>query len=157
MQETEHQRLAEESASVSDPVCAILEEAVRQSGRTRHEIGMRSAIHKDALRRILAGTRSPSLKEALAILDAAGSQASTSLVLCLVGDHARGREWIGEPVEEFIEAFLTELPVALERQLGNQIHDIRPRWAKGSAHRVARLISDHLEDIDRRDEHVFAH
>jgi hypothetical protein len=155
MQETEHHHLAEESGSVLDPVCAILEEAVRQSGRARQEISMRSAIHKDALRRILGGTRSPSLKEALAILDAAGSQASTSLILCLVGDHAHGREWMGEPVEEFIEAFLSELPVALERLLGNQIQEIRPRWAKGAAHRVARLISDHLEDIDRRDQHVF--
>lgn len=157
MQDIGHNPMAEDRGPLPDPICAILEQAVRQRGLTRQEIGARSAIHKDALRRILAGTRSPWLKEAVSILDASGSQASTSLVLYLIGDHARGRDWMGEPVEKFIEDFLIELPAALERLLGNQLHDIRPRWAKGAAHRVAKLISDHIEDIDRRDEHVFAH
>lgn len=139
-----------------DPVCALLASAVRQSDRTRKEIGARSAVHKDALRRILSGERSPTLREAVAILDASGSASRISLALCLVEEHDRARRWMGEPVEEFIETFLAELPASLEDLLENQIQDIRPRWAKGAARRVARLLSDHIEDLDRRDEHVFA-
>lgn len=139
-----------------DPVCALLASAVRQSGRTRKEIGARSAIHKDALRRILSGERSPTFREATAILDASGSATRTCLALCLVGEYERAHRWLGEPVEEFIEAFLSELPASLEDVLENQINDIRPRWAKGAAHRVVRLLSDHIEDLGRRDEHVFA-
>lgn len=139
-----------------DPVCALLAAAVRQSGRTRKEIGARSAIHKDALRCILSGERSPTLREAIAILDASGSATRICLALCLVGEHERARQWLGEPVEEFIENFLSELPASLEVLLQNQIQDIRPRWARGAAHRVARLLADHIEDLDRRDEHVFA-
>ncbi|MDG6079892.1 hypothetical protein E3U23_11900 [Erythrobacter litoralis] len=149
-----HEGLAATALS-PDPVCALLALAVRQSGRTRKEIGTRSAIHKDALRRILSGERSPTLREATAILDASGSATRTCLALCLVGEHERARQWLGEPVEEFIETFLAELPASLGDLLENQIQDIRPRWAKGAARRVARLLSDHIEDLDRRDEHVF--
>lgn len=157
-QDIEHQvrqRGRADPAVSPDPVCTLLALAVRRSGRTRKEIGARSEIHKDALRRILTGERSPTLHEATAILDASGSATRTCLALCLVGEHERARQWLGEPVEEFIETFLAELPASLEDLLENQIQDIRPRWAKGAAHRVARLLSDHIEDLDRRDEHVF--
>lgn len=43
------------------------------------------------------------------------------------------------------------LPRALERVLGNQIHDVKPRWAKGTAHRVARLLADHIDELERKD------
>ena len=47
----------------------------------------------------------------------------------------------------------------LERVLGNQIHDVKPRWAKGTAHRVARLLGDHIDELNRKDAmlgHAFA-
>ena len=44
-----------------------------------------------------------------------------------------------------------ELPSAFERVLGNQVHDVKPRWAKGTAHRVARLLSDHIDELERKD------
>lgn len=33
----------------------------------------------------------------------------------------------------------------------NQVHDVKPRWAKGTAHRVARLLSDHIDELERKD------
>ncbi|WP_254913107.1 tyrosine-type recombinase/integrase [Novosphingobium sp. B 225] len=35
--------------------------------------------------------------------------------------------------------------------LGNQVHDVKPRWAKGTAHRVARLLADHIDELERKD------
>ena len=59
--------------------------------------------------------------------------------------------WLQSDLAQFFEEFTGELPAALERALGNQISDVRPRWAKGTAHRVARLLSDHIEELERRD------
>ena len=50
----------------------LLHTAVELSGRNRCEIAREAEIHKDALRRTLAGERSPSVGEALRILASAG-------------------------------------------------------------------------------------
>jgi hypothetical protein len=31
------------------------------------------------------------------------------------------------------------------------VHDVKPRWAKGTAHRVARLLADHIDELERKD------
>ena len=129
----------------------VLEKAVSQSGRTRRAIAARTGIHKDALRRILSGQRSPTLSEALRILDASEAAGVSTLMLTLSGDRIRADEWLDQPVAHFLDGFLSELPAALERVLGNQLVDVRPRWAKGTAHRVARLLSDHIDELERRD------
>ena len=108
-------------------------------------------IHIDALRRILSGERSPTLSEAMRILEASEASQISSLTLTLTGNSARAAEWIDQPVAKFLDGFLAELPAALERRLGNQLADIRPRWAKGTAHRIARLLSDHIDELERRD------
>ena len=73
------------------------------------------------------------------------------LLLFLVsgGDHAIA--WLQSDLAQFFEDFSGELPSALERVLGNQVHDVKPRWAKGTAHRVARLLSDHIDELERKD------
>lgn len=64
-------------------------------------------------------------------------------------DHAIA--WLQSDLAQFFEDFSGELPSALERVLGNQVHDVKPRWAKGTAHRVARLLSDHIDELERKD------
>ncbi|MEE4212941.1 MAG: hypothetical protein V2I43_27150, partial [Parvularcula sp.] len=76
-------------------------------------------------------------------------QAHILLFLVSSGDHAIA--WLQSDLAQFFEDFTGELPSALERVLGNQVHNVRPRWAKGTAHRVARLLSDHIEELERRD------
>lgn len=76
-------------------------------------------------------------------------QAHILLFLVSSGDHAIA--WLQSDLAQFFEDFTSELPSALERVLGNQVHNVRPRWAKGTAHRVARLLSDHIEELERRD------
>ncbi|MFC3097099.1 MULTISPECIES: hypothetical protein [Erythrobacteraceae] len=129
----------------------LLLAAVEASGRARCDIARDAQIHKDALRRVLAGERSASLGEALRILAASGVAPHAHLLLFLVssGDHAIA--WLQSDLAQFFEDFSGELPSALERVLGNQVHDVKPRWAKGTAHRVARLLSDHIDELERKD------
>lgn len=128
----------------------LLLAAVETSGQPRCEIARKAHIHKDALRRVLAGERSASIAETLRILAASGVPPHAHLLLFLVGsDHAV--RWLQSDLADFFEDFTGELPSALERVLGNQVHDVKPRWAKGTAHRVARLLSDHIDELERKD------
>ena len=129
----------------------LLFAAVEASGRARCDIARDAQIHRDALRRVLLGERSASLGEALRILAASGVAPHAHVLLFLVsgGDHAIA--WLQSDLALFFEDFTGELPSALERVLGNQVHHVKPRWAKGTAHRVARLLSDHIDELERKD------
>ncbi len=129
----------------------LLLAAVEASGRTRCAIAAEARIHKDALRRTLAGERSASLGEGLRILRAAGAAPHAHLLLFLGGSADHAITWLQTDLASFFEELVCELPHALVRVLGNQVHDVEPRWAKGTAHRVARLLSDHLEELQRKD------
>ena len=141
---------------LSRGVAAFLDHAVDESGKSRRTIAAQTNINKDALRRILAGTRSATLPEALAILDASGHAPRTSLMLALAGYSQRSKDWQNSGVLEFLETFISELPSALDQALGERLLDVRPRWAKGTAHRTAGLLSDHLAQLERQDEKSFA-
>ena len=65
------------------------------------------------------------------------------------GEQAIG--WLNSDLAQFFEALVCELPGALERVLGNQLHEVKPRWAKGTAHRIARLPGDHIDELERKD------
>lgn len=129
----------------------LLLAAVQASGRPRCEIARDAQIHKDSLRRVLAGERSASMGEALRILAASGAAPHAHLLLFLVSGGDQAIAWLQSDLAQFFEDFCGELPSALERVLGNQVHDVRPRWARGTAHRVARLLSDHIEELERKD------
>lgn len=129
----------------------LLLAAVETSGRARCDIARKAQIHKDALRRILAGERSASLGETLRILAASGVPPQAHLLLFLVGSSDHAVRWLQSDLADFFEDFTSELPFTLERVLGNQLHDVKPRWAKGTAHRVARLLSDHIDELERKD------
>lgn len=137
--------------SLDHDIPRLLFEAVKVSGKTRQCIASEARIHRDALRRILDGKRDVSLDEALRILSACGARPHAALVLQLIGEGNRAIAWMDTDLGAFLETFLRELPQALERSLGNQLHEVRPRWAKGAAHRVARLLSDHIDELARRD------
>ena len=129
---------------------ALLCQAVSESGRTRADIGEATAINKDCLRRILSGDRPATLGQALAILNAADAQPYADLILFMAGGGNAIQSYRGD-ISQFLEGFLAELMPALERVLGNQVNDIKPRWAKGAAHRLARILADHIVELERRD------
>ena len=129
----------------------LLLASVEASGRARGDIARDAQIHKDALRRVLLGERSTTLGETLRILAASGAPPHAHLLLFLVSSGDQAIAWLQSDLAQFFEEFTGELPAALERVLGNQISDVRPRWANGTAHRVARLLSDHIDELERRD------
>ena len=148
-----------EETQVRADLAKLLLAAVEASGRTRCAIAAHAEIHRDALRRILSGGREASVGEALRILSACGTPPRTHMILYLAssGDHATA--WLHSDLASFFDELVCELPTALERVLGNQLHDVKPRWAKGTAHRVARLLADHIDELERKDalfEDVFA-
>ncbi|MFK4004006.1 hypothetical protein [Qipengyuania sp. NPDC077563] len=140
----------------SRDLAAFLDHAVGESGQSRRTIAAQTNINKDALRRILAGTRPATLQEALTILDACGHAPRTSLMLALAGYSQQTVDWQSSAVLQFLETFISELPAALDQALGERLLDVRPRWARGAAHRTAGLLSDHLAQLERQDEQSFA-
>ena len=138
-------------SEVRNDLSRLLLAAVESSGRARCDIARETGIHKDALRRILGGSRSASLAEALRILAAAGAAPNAHLLLFLAAGGNQTTDWLHSDLARFFEGLVCELPGVLERVLGNQIHDVKPRWAKGTAHRVARLLGDHIDEPNRKD------
>lgn len=129
---------------------ALLLQAVSESGRTRLAIGKATAINKDCLRRILSGERPATLGQAFAILNAVEAQPYADLILFLASGGSAILTFRGN-IAQLLEGFLAELMPALEHVLGNQVGNIKPRWAKGASHRIARILADHVDELERRD------
>lgn len=130
---------------------SLLEANVSNSGKTRIEISRQTSIHKDALRRILTGERAATLAEASRILDACGVDPKLALVLFILTDADQALHWTDFEIGDFLGNFLAALPSAMTCELGSRLQEVRPRWAKGTAKRLARLLSDHIDDLERRD------
>ncbi len=54
----------------------------------------------------------------------------------------------------FFEELVRHLPDALEKQLGDRLHDVKPHWGNGTAKRVAKLLAQHAEDLARKDAYL---
>ncbi len=74
-----------------------------------------------------------------------------ALTMFLLTNADQSSEWQGTQIGRFLEDLFTALPVALVCELGSRLQEVRPRWAKGTAHRIARLLSDHIEELERKD------
>src|SRR5690606_25284657 len=111
---------------VRTDLARLLLAAVDASGRPRCDIARDARIHTDALRRVLSGERAASLGEALRILAASGAAPHAHLLLFLVGSGDHAIAWLRSDLARFFEDFIVELPSALERVLGNQVHDVKP-------------------------------
>lgn len=130
----------------------LLTAAVDASGRAKCDVAADARLHKDALRRALQGERSATLGEALRILEATRSAPRAHLLLFLVCGEDQAIDWLQSDLAEFFEEFSTEFPRALHRSLGENVGDVKPRWAKGTANRVSRMLSDHITELQRKDE-----
>ena len=130
----------------------LLTAAVDGSGRAKCEVAADARLHKDALRRVLQGERSATLGEALRILEASRATPRAHLLLFLVCGEDQAIDWLQTDLAEFFEDFSAEFPIALQRSLGDQVGDVKPRWAKGAANRFAQLLADHIIELERKDE-----
>ncbi|GAA5048977.1 hypothetical protein GCM10023208_06770 [Erythrobacter westpacificensis] len=130
----------------------LLAAAVQASGRPKCEVAANAGLHKDALRRVLQGDRGATLGEAMRVLEASGVAPKAHLLLYLVCGSDQAIDWLRSDLAEFFQEFSAEFPLALQRSLGDQVGDVKPRWAKGAANRVARILSDHIMELERKDE-----
>ncbi|MBS3929421.1 MAG: transcriptional regulator [Sphingomonadales bacterium] len=135
-------------------IARLLGRAVMESGKSISEIARLAGIKRDTLRRTLSGDRPIYLDEALLILEAADlAGEETLLLVMLVGeDFALARSGTGPA------RFLTELfkraPLEILAQIGENVDDLRPRWANGTAKLLARTLTQHIADINRRGDSI---
>jgi antitoxin HigA-1 len=54
-------------------------------------------------------------------------------------------------IGQFWEELLLTLPSALSFALGDDVAEVRPRWAAGTSRLVAKLVSEHVRDVVKRD------
>lgn len=135
-------------------VARLLERAVRESGKSNSEIARLTGMKRDSLRRSLAGDRPVTLNELLAILDAAEHAGEeTLLLLQLIGeDFALGQSGTGPA--RFLGELLRRAPIEIVEQLGDNIDELRPRWANGTAKLLARTLQQHIAELNRRSDAI---
>src|SRR5690606_23209719 len=89
----------------------LLLAAVEASGRPRGEIARAAKVHRDALRRILAGSRSATLGETMRILAASGVTPQAPMLLFLVCGSEQAVSWLQSDLAAFFAEFSAEFPV----------------------------------------------
>ena len=137
--------------SQAQTLARVLTEAVNSSGRPRRDIARDCNLHKNSFLRALRGTRDVTADEAIRILDASGAPPKATLVLTLTGGEDLALSWMHSQAGQFFEELLVRLPSALMSELGDNLIEVKPRWANGTAKLVARLLADHVAEAARRD------
>lgn len=135
-------------------VARLISRAVKESGKSSSEIARVAGIKRDSLRRSLSGERPVTLDEAVMILEASEfASEETLLLLMLVGeDFALTRSGTG--AAQFLGEFFRRAPLEIVEQLGEDIDELRPRWANGTAKLLARTLTQHIADLNRRGDAI---
>lgn len=135
-------------------VARLLERAVRESGKTNSEIARLSGMKRDSLRRSLSGARSATLAETIAILDAAEHPGEETLLLLLLAGEDFALDHAGSGPAQFMGQFFKRAPIEIIEQLGEDIEELRPRWANGTAKLLARTLMQHVAELNRRGDSI---
>ena len=135
-------------------VTRLLGRAVKECGKSNSEIARLAGMKRDSLRRSLSGERPVTLAEALKILEASEYAAEETLLLVLlVGeDFALARSGTGPA--RFLGELFKRAPLEIVEQLGENIDELRPRWAHGTAKLLARTLTQHIADLNRRGDAI---
>ena len=89
--------------------------------------------------------------EALRLFAAAGVPARGTLFLALAGKEELAANWMNHEMGEFWDELVSSMPGTLNDALQDKFNEVRPRWAVGTSKLVARLVSEHIDDIASRD------
>lgn len=135
-----------------DPVLArTLAKAIDGSSKARRTIAQETGLHKDALLGVIRGTRAVTTNEALRLLSASGVPPKGILALALAGHEELASEWMHQDMGQFWDELLRALPATLAEALGEDLREIRPRWAVGTSRLIAKLLAEHVRDVINRD------
>ena len=135
-------------------VAQLLELAVRESGLSTAQVARRAQLKWDTVRRTLDGKRAATIPEIVAILNATGHSAEDSFRLMLLVDADFAVSRAGSDAARFIGELMQAVPTEIIEQLGEDISELRPRWAKGTAKMLARTLSQHIVDLNRRGDAI---
>lgn len=132
----------------------LLERAVVACGKSNSEIARLSGLKRDSLRRSLSGDRPVTLSEALAILNAADHAGEETLLLLLLAGEEFALEQGGTAHARFLSELFRQAPAAIIEQLGDDLDELRPRWAGGTAKLLARTLHQHILDLNSRGDSI---
>lgn len=135
-------------------VTHLLERAVASCGKSHSEIARLSGMKRDSLRRTLTGERAFTLSEALGILDAADHAGEETLLLLLLAGEEFALHQCGTASARFFGELFKRAPTEIIAQLGDNIDELRPRWANGTAKLLARTLHQHIIDINSRGDSI---
>lgn len=135
-------------------IVRLLARAVDQSGKPIAEIARLAGLKRDTVRRSLAGDRNATLSEAVMILDAAGLAGEQALFLMLVAGDEFALAWASSTLAEFLETLFRRVPREICDQLGDNVNELRPRWAGGTAALLARTLAQHVGELARRGDAI---
>lgn len=135
-------------------VARLLERAAVASGKSISEIARLSGIKRDSLRRSLSGDRPVTLSEALAILHACDQAGEETLLLLLLAGEEFALEQGGKAPARFLSELFKRAPAAIIEQLGENLDELRPRWAVGTAKLLARTLHQHISDLNSRSDSI---
>lgn len=131
-----------------DPILArTLAKAIDGSSKPRRTIARETGLHKDALLGVIRGTRAVTTDEALRLFNASGVPSRGILALALAGHEELASEWMHQDMGQFWDELFRSLPATLAEALGEDLQEIRPRWAVGTSRLVAKLLAEHVRDV----------
>lgn len=140
------------SRTAVDPVLArTLAFAIEGASKPKRDIARETGLHKDSLLGVIRGTRAVTTQEALSLFGAVGVPPHGVLALALSGQEELAVDWMRRDIGLFWEELLLTLPGALSQSLGEDVSEIRPRWAGGASRLVAKLVAEHVRDVVKRD------
>lgn len=139
---------------LSARVARLLERAVQESGKSHSEIARLAGVKRDSLRRSLIGERPVSLDEALMILEASDLAGEETLLLLMLAGEDFALAQSGSGPARFLGELFRRAPVEIVEQLGDNIDELRPRWATGTAKLLARTLAQHIADLNRRGDSI---
>lgn len=135
-------------------ITRLLALAVRESGQSTAQIARRAELKWDTVRRTLDGKRAATIPEIVAILVAAGFPGEETLRLMLLLDEDFALNRAGSDVARFLGEFLQQAPAQIVAQLGDDVDELRPRWANGTAKMLARALAQHVAELNRRGDAI---
>lgn len=135
-------------------ITRLLARAVEESGKSISEIARLAFLKRDTVRRSLSGERSVTFSEVEAILAAAGLAGEQTLLFMLVAGDEFALARSGSTLAEFLGELFRRVPVEICDQLGEDVNELRPRWAGGTATLLARTLAQHVAELARRGDAI---
>lgn len=124
--------------------------AVQESGYSIARVARDAGLKWDTVRRTVDGKRAATIPEIVSILNATGFPADETLRLMFVVDCDFAIYRSGSDAAGFLIEFSRKLPGEIVAQLGENVDELRPRWAQGTAQLLARTLSQHICELTRR-------